>query len=74
MPTWLNSIIGKLITQGTKFLDKCGFTDILMTELLEAFNCIDHELLIAKLHECDFDIESLKFTNNHLAGEKERLK
>ena len=45
-----------------------------MTELLEAFNYIDHELLIAKLHECDFDIESLKFTNNHLAGEKERLK
>ena len=74
MSPWLNSIIRKLITQGTKSLDKGGFTDILMTELSEAFNWIDHELLIAKMHECDFDIEPLKFTNNHLAGRKERLK
>ena len=42
-----------------KFLDKCGFSGFLMTDLSKAFDCIDHELLIAKMHAYGFDIKSL---------------
>ena len=40
--------------------DKCGFSGLLMTDLLKTFDCIDHVVLIAKMHAYGFDIKPLK--------------
>ena len=46
----------------------------LLTDLSKAFDCIDHELLIAKLYACGFDKNSLYFINSCLKGQKQRNK
>ena len=53
-----------LIKKYCKFLNKVGFSCILMTDLSKAFECIDHELLIAKMHGYVFDVKSSKFTDS----------
>ena len=45
-----------------------------LTYLNEAFDCIDHELLIAKLHAYGFDNDALKFIYSYLKGRKQRTK
>ena len=43
----------------------------LLTDLSKAFDCIDHELLIAKLHAYGFDSDVLKFIYSYLKGRKQ---
>ena len=52
----LLSLIGKW----KKVLDNKGFGEAILTDLSEAFNTINHDLLIAKLHVYGFPKESLK--------------
>ena len=46
----------------------------LPTDLSEAFDCIDYELLIAKLYAYGFDKNSLYIINSYLKGRKQRTK
>ena len=55
-----------LIEKCRKVLDKRGFAGLLLTDLSKAFNCIDHELLIAKLHAHGFNINSLVLIHSYL--------
>ena len=50
-----------MIENWRKFLGLGGHADALLTDLSKVFNCIDHELLIAKLHAYGFDTDALKF-------------
>ena len=63
-----------LIETCRKTIDKKGFAGILMTDLSKAFDCIDHDLLIAKLHAYGFNLESLRFLKSYLTGRKQRVK
>ena len=46
----------------------------LLTDLSKAFNCLDHELLIAKLNTCGFSLTVLKLVHNYLSNKKQRAK
>ena len=51
-----------------------GQAGALLTDLSKAFDCIDHELLIAKLHAYGFDTDELKFVYSYLKRRKEGAK
>ena len=43
----------------------------LLTDLLKAFDCLDHELLIAKLNAYGFSLTALKLVHNYLSNRKQ---
>ena len=47
---------------------------VVLANLSKAFDCIDHELLIAKLYAYGFDKNSLCFINLYLKGWKQSTK
>ena len=47
-------------------LDKKGFAGAVLVDLSKAFDCLDHELLIAKLFAYGFDKGSLSFIWDYL--------
>ena len=55
-------------------LDKRGYARILLTDSSKAFGCINHELLIAKLHAYGFSLESLTFIQSCLTNRIQRVK
>ena len=46
----------------------------LLTELSKAFDCLSHDLLIAKLHAYGLDLASLKILQDYLTNRKQRTK
>ena len=50
---------------------RCG---ALLTDLPKAFDCLNHQLLIAKLDACGFDLKSLNIILSCLSGRKHRTK
>ena len=63
-----------MIEKWRKFLDIGGHAGALLTDLSKAFDCIDHELLIVKLHAYGFDNVALKFIYSYLKGRKQGAK
>ena len=53
--------------------EKCTAGAIL-TDLSKAFDCLNHDLLIAKLNAYGFILDSLKFIRSYLRGSKQRTK
>ena len=49
-------------------------TGILLTDISKAFDCISHELLIAKLYAYGFTKNSLSLVRNYLCERKQRTK
>ena len=56
-----------------KHLDKGLFSGMLLTDLSKDFDCLVHDLLIAKLHAYGFDYNALLLINNYLSGRKQSL-
>ena len=63
-----------LVEKCREVLDKRDYAGILLTDLSKAFDCINHELLIAKLHTYGFSLESLRFIQSYLSNRVQRVK
>ena len=57
-----------------KALDKNMIAGALLTDLSKAFDCLNHDLLIAKLEAYGFDYASLSYIYDYLSGRKQRTK
>ena len=55
-------------------LDKKGFTGAILMDLSKAFDTINHELLIAKLHAYGFSRKALRLVFSYLSNRKQRVK
>ena len=62
------------LKNGKKVLDNGGSCGALLVHLSKAFDCIVHDLLLAKLNACGFDYNSLKLVNSSLSGRTFRTK
>ena len=57
-----------------KALDKGKYVGSVLTDLSKAFDCLNHQLLIAKLEAYGFSNESLAFIQNYLTNRQQRTK
>ena len=63
-----------LIEKWKESLDKKGFAGAVLMDLSKAFDTINHELLIAKLHAYGFHKDSLKILLSYLSNRWQRTK
>ena len=63
-----------MIEKWRKTLDKGGETGAVLTDLSKAFDCIDHNLLIAKLDAYGFEKQSIDLLHSYLTKRKQRTK
>ena len=63
-----------MIDKCKKVLDNEGAFGELLTDLSKAFDCILHDLIIAKLEAYDFQIDSLRLVHDYLSNRKQRVK
>ena len=57
-----------------KVLDQGNEYGALLTDLSKAFDCLLHDLIVAKLHAYSFSIDSLKLINSYLTERKQKVK
>ena len=63
-----------MLERWKKAMDHGKFAGALLTDLSKAFDCLDHELLIAKLEAYGFDKESLSYILSYLSDRRHRTK
>ena len=61
-----------MIEKWRQSLDSGGQTTTFLTDLLKTFDCIYHELLIAKLNAYGFDNSSLTFIYSYYSERKQK--
>ena len=64
----------RLVEKCREFLDKNGHAGALLMDLSKAFDCLDHDLLIAKLHAYGFSRSALELIYSYLNERKQRVK
>ena len=63
-----------MLERWRKALDNSKMAGALLTDLSKAFDCLNHELMIAKLEAYGFDHNSLAYVYSYLSGRKQRTK
>ena len=61
-----------LLEKWKRAVDSGQMFDALLTDLSKAFDCLDHELLIAKLNAYGFSLPALKLIHDYLPNRKQR--
>ena len=63
-----------LLEKWKSSVDKGKTFGALLTDLSKAFDCLDHELLTAKLNAYGFDLPALRLIHDYLTNRKQRTK
>ena len=69
-----NHVLIRLIESWKKSLDNHKVVGAVLMDLSKAFDCIPHELLIAKMEAYGFSVDSLKFFYSYLKQRKQNVK
>ena len=64
----------KFIEKWKNSVDKGKSFGALLTDLSKAFDCLDHELLTAKLNAYGFTLPALRLIHDYLSNRKQRTK
>ena len=65
-------VLIRLIEHWKKVLDENFVAGTVLTDLSKAFNCIPHDLLIAKLHAYGFSEKTVTFIYSYFKRRKQR--
>ena len=63
-----------MINKWHSCLDNSGVVGTNLKDLCKAFDCLPHELILAKLHAYGVDIKSLKLLQDYLSNRTQRVK
>ena len=63
-----------MIEKWKKYVDKGKTFGALLTDFSKAFDCLPHDLIIAKLSTYDFNLSASKLIHNYLSHRKRRTK
>ena len=63
-----------MIEEWTKCIDKVKTFGALLTDLLRAFDCLPHDLIITKLNGYGFSLSASKLIHNFLSYREQRTK
>ena len=69
-----NHVLLRLIENWKKSLDNKDFVDTVLMDLSKAFDCIPHDLLVAKLHAYDLSNDAVTFIYSYLKRRKQGVK
>ena len=69
-----NHVLIRLIKNWKKSLDIKNIVGAVLTELSKAFDCIPHDLLIAKISAYGFSMDTLVFKYSYLKRRKQNVK
>ena len=64
----------KMLEKWKRSLDGDKVFGALLTDLSKAFDCLDHELLIAKLNAYSFSLPVLRLINDYLSNRRQRTR
>ena len=64
----------RLLETCKEFLDKEGYVGAVLMDLSKAFDCLDHDLLLAKLDAYGFSRNALLLICNYLSDRRQRVK
>ena len=74
MYTHTQQCLLELIKKWKSVVDKIKSFGAFLIDLLKAFDCLPHELLIAKLHSYGFSLNSLRLIHSYLSNKRHRTK
>ena len=64
----------KLVETCKKALDNKGFAAAVLMDLSKAFDCLNHDLLLAKLNAYGFSTNAIQMVHSYLTGRRQRIK
>ena len=64
-------VLMRLVEEWKSKLDKGYVVGAILMDLSKAFDCVPHDLLIAKLHAYGFEIEALKYIFSYLSNRQQ---
>ena len=67
-------VLMRLIEEWKSKIDKGYVVGAILVDLSKAFDCVPHELLLAKLHAYGFEIEALQYIFSYLSKRQQSTK